>query len=363
MLIAMRDTTNQVTSANSHNNNDLTMKGDDSKMIIPQSPLTTANGMSTTEAAVVATVTSKTVTPVKTDAKSTTATPSSTGQLVKEEDREVGDVSMEVYKTWARAAGGILATILMLTFFLLGEMISLSSNYWLSFWSQSSKGSNHNGFSTGFYLGIYALLNVIIVLASFGREYYARLRGLAASRHLFASLLTALLYAPLAFFETTPLGRIMNRCSKDIYTIDEQLPSSLRGYLLTILRVILALAYICFVTPWFMALLLPLGVFYYCAQRYYIKTSRELSRLESLSRSPIYNYFSETLEGLTTIRAYRRERFKFQQICQAVYTNQQANYLNFSANCWLAVRLEFVGTMISSLFLSITLGTCLYFPC
>lgn len=92
--------------------------------------------------------------------------------------------------------------------------------------------------------------------------------------------------------------------------------------------------------------MIPISVCYYAAQRYYIKTSRELTRLDSLSRSPIYALFSETLDGLTTIRAYLQEERFFQKNNQALDANQQAYFLNFSANCWLGVRLEFAGTLI-----------------
>lgn len=92
--------------------------------------------------------------------------------------------------------------------------------------------------------------------------------------------------------------------------------------------------------------MIPISVCYYAAQRYYIKTSRELTRLDSLSRSPIYALFSETLDGLTTIRAYLQEEQFFQKNNQALDANQQAYFLNFSANCWLGVRLEFAGTLI-----------------
>jgi ABC-type multidrug transport system fused ATPase/permease subunit len=83
--------------------------------------------------------------------------------------------------------------------------------------------------------------------------------------------------------------------------------------------------------------------------RYYIKTSRELTRLDSTSRSPIYALFSETLDGISTIRAYRSEARLSHKNNTLLDNNQKAYYLNFSANCWLAVRLEFAGTMITTL--------------
>lgn len=150
----------------------------------------------------------------------------------------------------------------------------------------------------------------------------------------------------MSFFDTTPLGRVINRFSKDIYTIDEQIPQTVRSYLGTMAKVISTILYICIITPLFMLGLIPIMGFYYIAQRYYIKTSRELTRLESTSRSPIYALFSETLDGLATIRAYNCEKRLIAKNNHLLDSNVQSYFLNFSANCWLAVRLEFAGTLI-----------------
>jgi ATP-binding cassette subfamily C (CFTR/MRP) protein 1 len=106
------------------------------------------------------------------------------------------------------------------------------------------------------------------------------------------------------------------------------------------------LLYISIITPIFLFALVPITACYIIAQRYYIKTSRELSRLDSTSRSPIYALFSETLDGLTTIRAFNCEKIFLEKIYKSLDNNQAAYYLNFSANGWLAVRLELAGTMI-----------------
>lgn len=150
----------------------------------------------------------------------------------------------------------------------------------------------------------------------------------------------------MAFFDTTPLGRIINRFSKDIYTIDEQIPITIRGYAQTMVKVCITLLYIVIILPFFMIGLVPVFIFYYYSQKYYIKTSRELTRLESTSRSPIYALFSETLDGLSTIRAYRSEQRLITKNNYLLDQNVKSYFLNFSANCWLAVRLEFVGTLI-----------------
>lgn len=111
----------------------------------------------------------------------------------------------------------------------------------------------------------------------------------------------------MAFFDTTPIGRILNRFSKDIYTVDEQLPATMRMFLNTLFSSIGILVVISFVTPWFLCVLVPLGKIYHVMQQIYIRSSREVKRLDSISRSPIYAHFSETLAGISTIRSYNKQ--------------------------------------------------------
>jgi ABC-type multidrug transport system fused ATPase/permease subunit len=99
-------------------------------------------------------------------------------------------------------------------------------------------------------------------------------------------------------------------------------------------------------TPVFVALIVPLGVVYLYIQRYYLRTSRELKRLDSISRSPIYAHFQETLGGITTIRAYRQQkRFALENEWR-IDANLRAYFPSINANRWLAVRLEFIGSFI-----------------
>ena len=114
------------------------------------------------------------------------------------------------------------------------------------------------------------------------------------------------------------------------------------------MSVVATLSTIVYVTPMFSLALIPIIYGYYRSQRYFISTSRELQRLDSISRSPVYALLSETLDGLSTIRAYAAER-RFERRNDAMLNlNQQAYYLNFTTNCWLALRLEFAGTCVAT---------------
>ncbi|KAI7044692.1 Metal resistance protein YCF1, partial [Hortaea werneckii] len=111
-------------------------------------------------------------------------------------------------------------------------------------------------------------------------------------------------------------------------------------------RAIFTLVVISTSTPVFIALILPLGALYMWIQKYYLRTSRELKRLDSVTRSPIYAHFQESLAGVSTIRAYRQtKRFAMENEWK-VDANLRAYFPSISANRWLAVRLEFLGSVI-----------------
>ena len=266
-------------------------------------------------------------------------------KLIQEEERQVGNVNIKYYAEWLTAAGSLyMVGISLLAFFYVAEINSIFASWWLSYWSEDKL---HR--SPWFYLSVYVVINIGTSLCLLGRELFCRLVSWKAGKTLHDNLLNNLIHAPMVFFESTPLGRITNRFSKDIYTLDEQIPNTIRWYLQSMCKVTGVCAYVIIITPLFLLGLIPIAYFYMLCQRYYIKTSRELTRLDSISRSPIYALFSETLDGIATIRAFNKELFFTSSLFQLLDKNQQAYFLNFSANCWLGVRLEFAGNMIVAL--------------
>lgn len=132
-----------------------------------------------------------------------------------------------------------------------------------------------------------------------------------ASRVLHRRAITTVIRAPMSFFETTPLGRIMNRFSKDIDTIDNTLNDSMRIFLMTFSNLIGAFVLIAVIIPWFLIAVVVIMVLYYSLSLYYRASARELKRLDAILRSSLYAHFSESLTGLATIRAYgETERFR-----------------------------------------------------
>ncbi|KAL7549875.1 hypothetical protein ACHAWF_013132, partial [Thalassiosira exigua] len=222
------------------------------------------------------------------------------GALMTDEfkERVKGSVDREVYVSWAKAGGGVGLGVLILAMFVGVEGLNVTSKWWLTYWSQSG------GAHAFFYLGIYALVNFSAIFATFCRLLLFIFAGLRASRKMFEELLDVILRAPMSFFDTTPIGRIINRFSKDLYTVDEQLVVTARSYLSTMISVFSTIFVVTAVTPMFLVGLVPIIIFYLHQQHFFAITYRELKRLDSVTRSPIYALLGETLDGVLTIRAF-----------------------------------------------------------
>ncbi|NXD67846.1 MRP2 protein, partial [Eolophus roseicapillus] len=197
---------------------------------------------------------------------------------------------------------------------------------------------------------------IFLLLATILSAYGA----MRASRVMHQQLLNNILRVPMSFYDTTPTGRIVNRFAKDIFTIDETIPMSFRSWLSCLMGIISTLLMITLATPFFALIIIPLGIFYYFVLRFYVSTSRQLRRLDSVTRSPIYSHFGETVSGLSVIRAYgHQERFlKQNEITMDI--NQKSVYSWVISNRWLAIRLEFVGSLVvffSALLAVISKGT------
>ncbi|CAJ1373645.1 unnamed protein product [Effrenium voratum] len=275
-------------------------------------------------------------------AKSTEA-----GKLVQKEEEQLGSVPADVYSAYIQAAGGWCLAVTVLSGVLCGQGLQAAASAWISYWSDHSSPQNPNYVSSSVGLIGYTGLSLTAFLGIFLTSALFRLTALKAARTFHRRLLTTLLRLPMTFFDTTPLGRVLNRFSKDIYTVDEVLQNILYSYLQVVSAVICTIVVISFATPWFLVLVIPLLYVYRATQNYYIPASRQLKRIESNLRSPIFSHFSETLDGTALIRAYGQQRTFVAENMEKVSRNMRAYYSNFSSNRWLAVRLETIGALIT----------------
>ncbi|NXK86155.1 MRP1 protein, partial [Formicarius rufipectus] len=190
---------------------------------------------------------------------------------------------------------------------------------------------------------------------------YVLTRGsLSASRALHRQLLDNVLHLPLQRFETSPVGQIISRFTKDLFIVDVCFHFYLRTWLNCTLDVIGTILVITSASPLFIVVVIPLGYFYFTIQRYYIASSRQIRRLAGASQSPVISHFSETLVGRATIRAFGHEERFIRKNYHVVYENLVCFYNNLISNRWLSVRLEFLGSLtvfFAALFVALTGNT------
>merc|ERR1719210_1290484 len=196
------------------------------------------------------------------------------------------------------------------------------------------------------FLGVYGGCGFAQAIGAVIASLLLYLSSLIGSRRLHNNMLANILRSPLAFFDTTPQGRILNRFGKDVDVLDSQMPFILRGWMTCLLSVISTFLVIMVATPLTILPIILVLCGYYFVQRIYVSASRQLKRLESTSRSPIYSHFGETINGVSVIRAYGLQNTFIKESERRVDKNLQATFCAVIANRWLAVRLETVGNCI-----------------
>ncbi|NXA48635.1 MRP3 protein, partial [Nothocercus julius] len=222
---------------------------------------------------------------------------------------------------------------------------AIGANMWLSDWTNEPV-VNGTQLNTTMRIGVYAalgLLQGVLVLIS---SFTLAMGSIRAARTLHSGLLENKFHSPQSFYDTTPIGRIINRFSKDIFVIDEVIPPAILMFLGSFFTSLSTMIVIVASTPLFAVVIVPLAVLYFFVQRFYVATSRQLKRLESVSRSPIYSHFSETITGASVIRAYGRQKSFVGISDRKVDENQKSYYISIVSNRWLGIRVEFVGNCI-----------------
>uniref|UniRef100_A0A8C8DBL5 ATP-binding cassette, sub-family C (CFTR/MRP), member 8 n=1 Tax=Oryzias sinensis TaxID=183150 RepID=A0A8C8DBL5_9TELE len=253
------------------------------------------------------------------------------------------------------SAGPLLLSLLLLSQ-LLKHSLMVAIDYWLARWtsyviSAKADGSPRNcsadcSFSHAWYLSVFSVLCCLGIVLCLATSVAVEWTGLAAAKELHHGLLNKIILAPMRLFETTPLGSILNRFSTDTNTIDQHIPTTLECLSRSTLLCVSAMAVISYVTPVFLIALLPLAVTCYFIQKYFRVASRDLQQLEDSTQLPLLSHFSETVEGLPTIRALRYEpRFRH-RLLQFTDANNIASLFLTAANRWLEVRMEYIGACV-----------------
>lgn len=331
------------------------------------------------------------------------------GKLVDEESKAEGVVDAKVYINYAKEFGGWGTWITILLVFLVPQAVYILQSWWLKDWAQQGTGNTvsmmgvanvsyttstfASGFitslvssahlivgtvtssytavietakeakeahSTMYYVTIYGAIGTAYAFMATFRVFLTFFAGILASNSIFKQVLSRILRARLRFFDKTPLGRIMNRFSKDIESVDQELTPFAEGAFACFVTCVSVLFLITAITPGFLFFAFIISYFYYLVGTFYLSLSRELKRYDSITKSPIHQHFSESLTGVATIRAYGVETRFMKQNLSAIDNNNRPFFYMWVANRWLSLRIDAVGSMVmlfAGIFVLLSIGT------
>lgn len=265
-----------------------------------------------------------------------------------QERQEHGSVKREVYQQYAESAS-VAGVVLYVCAQAITQAFTVSRDVVLKQWSSANarNGDTSDASVNTFYLTLYA---VVGMAASVGfcvapLILYVWLVPASAQR-IHDKLFRAVLRYPLQWFETTPSGRLLNLFSRDVSVLDEVMPRVIHGTVRSSIVVVGVMCVVSYSVPPFVLLVVPLAYMYRAVMRYYLATSRELKRIDAVSKSPVFTWFQESLGGLSSIRAYGQAA-RFTDAFEArVDRNQMCYFPAMTVNRWLAVRIELIGALV-----------------
>ena len=277
------------------------------------------------------------------------------GQLIDKEERAVNSIGFDVYKRYLVAGAGsfwLIATCLFFFADICNTFMDLFASVWLSFWNEM-KWKNR---SKGFYMGLYALWTVLSFFLTLGECLIILKVGLKSSKNLHNSAIKRVLHAPMSFIDVTPLGRILNRFTKDMDVLDSQLPISILIAMYSVVQIggiiIMCIIYI----PWFAISLPPFILFFLIIFDHYQSSAREVKRLEAVQRSFVFNNFNEVLSGLDTIKSYKLSDAFLKKNDFLTDKQNEASVMYMGLQKWSSVWIVLISVCLSTIiiFLCIT---------
>lgn len=309
------------------------------------------------------------------------------------ESKATGAITWDLFRLYFTASGRWYYWLAMSLMFFANQLSSLSIDLWIREWSNSYQGEKvttadmsqgfldsrrkdltlltqdrfsvdsmsqksawYNLYSivttrvdTRYYLGIYAILATIFMVIKAIRMGLLFRGSLSASRNLHNQLLASITRASFHFYDATPFGQMVNRFSRDVEVVDQELAPVMLGFQHAAFSALTIWILISVATPLFIVPGIFVALSYFLIGKLYINSSRDLKRIESLQRSPLYQQLDEMLAGIVTIRAYGHET-RFLQDATALLDNHSRAFLYlWATNAWLALRIDVASALISFL--------------
>lgn len=277
------------------------------------------------------------------------------GRLVQDEEREKGSIGKDVYLSYltiVRRGAFIPIIILAQSSF---QVLQIASNYWMA-WACPT-GNVEPVVRVHFILFVYMLLAVGSSFCVLIRATFVAIAGLQTAEKLFSRMLHSIIRAPMAFFDSTPTGRILNRASTDQSVLDLEMANRLGWCAFSVIQLLGTIAVMSQVAWEVFVIFIPVTAVCIWYQRYYIPTARELARLAGIQRAPILHHFAESLSGAATIRAFDQNGRFIDSNLLLIDNHSRPWFHNVAAMEWLSFRLNQLSNFVFafSLVLLVTL--------
>ncbi|KAH6911448.1 ATP-binding cassette transporter [Coprinopsis sp. MPI-PUGE-AT-0042] len=266
-------------------------------------------------------------------------------KLVEEETRAVGRIDKDVWLTLFKAHGKYNYWVLFSIAFGVASLVPVLENGWLRRWSAAAVGGANEG--PGFYITVYAIITTVGLCIAMVRWFVLYNGSIRASTVLYKRLLEAVLFTSIRVHDTISRGRLLNRFGKDFEGIDSSLADDFGKTIVHALSVATTIVTVSVVggLP-FLLMVGILGIVYYNAAKVYGQASRDIRRLDSVSRSPLYSIYGETIAGVPVLRAFGASSKLLRDMIQLIDTNSSAFYWKWGVNRWLSMRFDLLSTII-----------------
>ncbi|WVZ04627.1 hypothetical protein V8G54_017973 [Vigna mungo] len=264
-------------------------------------------------------------------------------KLVQEEERATGKVSLRMYKLYCTEAFGWWGITTVLVLSLLWQASLMASDYWLAYETSEERAKL---FNPSLFIYVYAIIAVVSSVLLVARSYFFTLMGLRTAQLFFTQILHSILHAPMSFFDTTPSGRILSRASTDQANVDALLPLYMGAIIIMHLSMLGIFIITCQNSWPTVILIIPLVWLNMWYRGYYLASSREFTRMDSITKAPVIHHFSESIAGVMTIRSFRKQKIFCDENLKRVNANLRIDFHNYSCNEWLGFRLELIGSFV-----------------
>ncbi len=278
------------------------------------------------------------------------------GSLVDEEDRATGSIKAELFFSYLQQLGRVEGRTPWKTYLALASscllvvVLPMTQSAWLAWWTELAR---HGEISIEWLrnplnaVAVYGLIGLCVLLANFMERLIWMMRATMAGRDIHNQSLAAVLAAPLRFFDTTPMGRILNRFAHDMAGVDDELSWNFESTFRSFAQMVGTLVLIVVTVPFVLLAAAPALFVFYRIQNDYRRCAREAKRLSSIARSPRYAHFKETISGLPVIRAFRRQEEFTAAFVDKLEFFQRMNWGSIMLNRWFSTRAPLLSGVIA----------------